>query len=58
LISKHKPAEETHALDQSIAIEKIHTSPVEGERNVKRLNKQLREAQDEKIEVDMKQGES
>jgi hypothetical protein len=46
LISEHKPVEETHAQDQSIEIEKIHTSPGEGERNVKRLNKQLREAHD------------
>jgi len=40
-ISEHKPVEETHAQDQSMEIEKIHTSPAEGERNVKRINKQL-----------------
>jgi hypothetical protein len=44
--SEYKPVEETHAQGQPVSIEKIHTSPGEGEKTVKWLNKQLREAQD------------
>jgi hypothetical protein len=51
LISEHNPTEETHAQEESIEIENIHTSPGEGERNFKRLNKQLREAQDFVIQL-------
>jgi hypothetical protein len=45
-ISEHNPTEETHTQDQFIEIEKNHTSPGESEKNVKRLNKQLREEHD------------
>jgi hypothetical protein len=39
-------AEETQAQGQPVSVEKIHTSPGEGEKTIKWLNKQLREAQD------------
>jgi hypothetical protein len=44
--SYYKIAEETHAHGQPASIEKIHTSPGEGEKTIKWLNKKLREAQD------------
>jgi hypothetical protein len=44
--SECKFAEETQAQGQPVSVEKIHTSPGEGEKTIKWLNKQLREAQD------------
>jgi hypothetical protein len=44
--SECKFAEETQAQGQPILVEKIQTSPGKGEKTIKWLNKQLREAQD------------
>ena len=45
IILEYKIVEETHAQGQPVSIEKIHTSPGEGEKTIKWINKQLREAQ-------------
>jgi hypothetical protein len=42
----YKLVEETQAHGQLSSVEKIHTSPREGEKNVKWINKKLREDQD------------
>jgi hypothetical protein len=44
--SEYNLVEETHAQGHLVSIEKIHTSPREGEKTIKWLNKRLREAQD------------
>jgi hypothetical protein len=46
ITSDYKLAEETLAQGQPAPVEKTYTSPGEGEKTIKWLNKQLREAQD------------
>jgi len=46
IILEYKIVEETNAHVHPISTKKIHTSPGEGEKNVKWLNKQLREEHD------------
>jgi len=51
ITSDYKLAEETLAQGQPAIVEKTYTSPGEGEKTIKWLNKQLRDAQDQTIQL-------